>query len=104
MFLPRLNGKAAMNVRAKISSKGQLVLPKAIRDEFGLAAGSEVDIESAGGKIVLSPIQRKKKTRRVYTLDEVAGMLKYDGPPVSIRDMDRAVDEMFRREWRDEGS
>jgi len=93
-----------MNVRAKISSKGQLVLPKAVRDEFGLVAGSEVDIESRGDRIVLRPRSGKRKTRRIYTVDEVAGMLKYDGPPVSVREMDRAVDEMFRREWRDKGS
>lgn len=93
-----------MNVRARISSKGQLVLPKAVRDAYGLTAGSEVDIETTGGTIVLRPRSGKSKTRRVYTVDEVAGMLKYDGPPVSVRDMDRAVDEMFRREWRDKGS
>jgi AbrB family looped-hinge helix DNA binding protein len=96
--------EAVMNARAKISSKGQLVLPKAVRDEFGLVAGSEVDIESRGDRIVLRPRLGKSETRRVYTVDEVAGMLKYDGPPVSIRDMDRAVDDMFRREWRDKGS
>jgi AbrB family looped-hinge helix DNA binding protein len=93
-----------MNVRAKMSSKGQLVLPKAVRDEFGLVAGSEVDIETTSDKIVLRPRSGKQKARRVYTIEEVAGMLKYDGPPVSVRDMDRAVEEMFRREWRDEGA
>ena len=93
-----------MNVRARISSKGQLVLPKAVRDEFGLVAGSEVDIESKGDRIVLRPRSGESKARRVYTVEEVAGMLKYDGPPVSIRDMDRAVDEMFRREWRGKGA
>jgi len=91
-----------MNVRAKISSKGQLVLPKAVRDQFGLVAGSEVDIESKGRSIVLTPRRRERK--KTYTIDEVAGMLKYDGPPVSIRDMDRAVEEEFRRQWRAKGA
>lgn len=93
-----------MNARVKISSKGQLVLPKAVRDEFGLVAGSEMDIESVGDAIMLRPRGKKQKNGRVYTVDEVAGMLKYDGPPVSIRDMDRAVDEEFRRLWRDKGA
>lgn len=91
-----------MNARAKISSKGQLVLPKAVRDQFGLVAGSEVNIESTGSSIVLTPLRRK--VRRKYTIDEVAGMLKYDGPPVSIRDMDRAVEEEFRRQWHAKGA
>jgi AbrB family looped-hinge helix DNA binding protein len=93
-----------MNARARISSKGQLVLPKAVRDEYGLGPGSEVDIEGVGETIVLRPRTRKRKTGRIYTLDEVAGMLKYDGPPVSIRDMDRAVEEEFRRRWHAKGA
>jgi AbrB family looped-hinge helix DNA binding protein len=93
-----------MNVRAKISSKGQLVLPKAVRDAYGLTAGSEVEIESVGETIVLRPHVRRPRTGRVYTLDEVAGMLKYDGPPVSIRDMDRAVEEEVRRRWHAKGA
>jgi AbrB family looped-hinge helix DNA binding protein len=93
-----------MNVRAKISSNGQLVLPKAVREAYGLTAGSEVEIESVGETIVLRPHVRRPRTGRVYTLDEVAGMLKYDGPPVSIRDMDRAVEEEFRRRWHAKGA
>ena len=93
-----------MNARAKISSKGQLVLPKAVRDAYGLTAGSEVEIEGVGETIVLRPQVRRPRTGRVYTLDEVAGMLKYDGPPVSIRDMDRAVEEEFRRRWHAKGA
>jgi AbrB family looped-hinge helix DNA binding protein len=93
-----------MNARARISSKGQLVLPKAVRDAYGLTAGSEVEVETVGDTIVLRPRVRKPRTGRVYTLDEVAGMLKYDGPPVSIRDMDRAVEEEFRRRWHAKGA
>lgn len=93
-----------MNVRAKISSKGQLVLPKAVRDAHSLVPGSEVDIESVGDAIVLRPRVTKRRNERTYTLDEVAGMLKYDGPPVSIRDMDRAIEEEFRRRWHAKGA
>lgn len=89
-----------MNARAKISSKGQLVLPKAVRDAYGLAAGSEVEVESAGDVILLRP--RPKKARKTYTFDEVAGFLKYNGPPVTLEDMERAVEEEARRKWNAE--
>ena len=91
-----------MNVRARISSKGQLVLPKAVRDAFGLGPGSEVEIESTGNSIVLKPITRRNRKR--YTVDEVAGFLKYEGPPVSIRDMDRAIEDEVRRKWHAKGA
>ncbi|QDB99981.1 AbrB/MazE/SpoVT family DNA-binding domain-containing protein [Mesorhizobium sp. 8] len=86
-----------MNVRAKISSKGQLVLPKAVRDAYGLDAGSEVEVESAGDVILLRP--SPKKTRNTYTLDEAAGFLKYEGPSVTLKDMERAIEEEARRKW-----
>ncbi len=89
-----------MNARARISSKGQLVLPKAVRDAFGLGPGSEVDIESVGDTIVLKPIARKERKR--YSIDEVAGILKYDGPPVTLEDMERGIEEEARRMWNAE--
>lgn len=89
-----------MSARARISSKGQLVLPKAVRDAYGLSAGSEVEVESAGDVILLRP--RPKKARKTYTIDEVAGFLKYDGPPVTLEDMERAIEEEARRKWNAE--
>ncbi len=86
-----------MNARVKISSKGQLVLPKAVRDAHGLVPGSVVEVESVGDTIVLKP--RTRVARKKYTLDEVAGFLKYDGPPVTIEDMNRGIEEEARRMW-----
>ncbi len=86
-----------MNVRAKVSSKGQLVLPKAVRDAHGLGPGSEVEVESVGDTIVLRPATRT--ARKKYSIDEVAGFLKYDGPAVVIEDMNRGVEEEARRMW-----
>ena len=91
-----------MNARAKISSKGQLVLPKAVRDAHGLGPGSEVEVESAGDVILLRP--RPKRARKTYTIDEVAGFLKYDGPPVTLDDMERGLEEEARRMWNAERS
>jgi AbrB family looped-hinge helix DNA binding protein len=91
---------AAMNARARISSKGQLVLPKAVRDAHRLGPGSVVDIESTGDSIVLRPITRKVRKR--YTIDEVAGFLKYKGPPVTPEDMERGIVEEARRMWNAE--
>lgn len=70
---------------ATITSKGQMTLPKAIRDELGLKAGDRVKIFlRPNGGIVLMP------TRPVTDLK---GILKYDGPPVSIEEMDEAIAE-----------
>jgi AbrB family looped-hinge helix DNA binding protein len=73
------------------------VLPKAIRDAYGLGAGSEVEIHTGNGGIILTPLPRK--ARRKYTIDEVAGFLKYDGPPVTVEDMNKGIEEEARRMW-----
>lgn len=41
----------------KLSSKGQLVIPKPIRRALGLRPGMELHIELVGRKIVLEPVE-----------------------------------------------
>ena len=55
--------------RTRISSKGQVVLPKEVRDRLGWSAGTELEVESEGDVVVL-------RSRRVVprtTLADVAG-------------------------------
>ena len=42
-----------VSVSGKISSKGQIVLPKIFRDEYGLSPGQSVIIKEEGGKLVI---------------------------------------------------
>jgi antitoxin PrlF len=44
----------AMTVR--LSSKGQLVIPKELREALGLQPGTQFDVELREGKIILEPI------------------------------------------------
>lgn len=76
----------------KLSTKGQLVVPKAIRDRHNWKPGTKLTVvDTAEGMLVkaapLFPLTR---------IEDVAGCLKYDGPPVSLEDMDAAVEQMFR--------
>ena len=58
-----------------LSSKGQLVIPKAIRDDAQVAAGSQLEVRFENGEIRLRPIVAAGAT----TLDEVAGCLARSG-------------------------
>ena len=80
----------------RVSSKGQVVLPKSLRDELDWPAGTDLTIEKRDGSVVL----RRKSTIRPTTIDEVAGMFKYDGPPISLEDMERAIDAEHAERWR----
>lgn len=87
-----------MNARAKMSSKGQVVIPKEVRVAHGLETGVEFDVDYSGRTIVLTrldPLQR-----RLWTVDEVAGFIKHSGPPVSVEDMNAVVASEAKRMWR----
>ena len=43
-------------VLTRLSSKGQLIIPKSIRDALGLKAGTEFCIRLKEGQIILEPI------------------------------------------------
>ena len=71
----------------RLSSKGQIVLPKSIRESHAWTPGTEFVIEDSDGGILLRPAARVPAT----TLDEVVGCLRYKGKPKTISQMKRAV-------------
>lgn len=60
---------------AKVSSKGQLVIPSGMRDELGIQAGTRVALRIEGSRIVLQPVT----TRLV---DELCGITE-GGPSMT---------------------
>ena len=71
----------------KMSSKGQVIIPKALRSRYSWGTGQKLDVIDTGDGILLKPSRTFQKTR----LDEVAGMLKYSGKPVSLEEMEAAI-------------
>jgi antitoxin PrlF len=79
---------------ATLTSKRQITLPADACAKLRLVKGSKVDVAvNEAGEIVLRP-----KTGDIRRL---RGILKYDGPPVSIEEMNasigRAIVESFKR-------
>ncbi len=66
-----------------ISTKGQIVLPIAVRRALGLQPGMRVDVTVDGKRAMVTPAPAKK----TVSLDEIAALLKYDGPVVSVAEM-----------------
>ena len=80
----------------KLSSKGQIVIPKSLRDARGWKAGTEFEVRETMQGLTLVP----KKLFRETTIDEVAGVLKdaYNGPARTVEEMDAAIGrEVVRR-------
>jgi AbrB family looped-hinge helix DNA binding protein len=83
--------------KTRLSSKGQVIIPKAVRDRHGWQPGAELEVDDLGDAVVLRPA----KPFRPTTFEEVRGCLKYDGPPLTIEEMDEAVAREARRMWEE---
>ena len=78
---------------ATVSTKGQLVLPLAIRRALGWEAGTRLIVESTGDGVLLRREPAFPKTRP----EDVYGRLPRKGPPKSADEMGEAVLEEAER-------
>ncbi|HEW93794.1 AbrB family transcriptional regulator [Candidatus Geothermarchaeota archaeon] len=44
-----------------VSKKGQVVIPKAIRDRLGLKPGTVLRVDTEGKKVILEPVEKPPK-------------------------------------------
>jgi AbrB family looped-hinge helix DNA binding protein len=63
----------SMDTTITMDSAGRIVLPKALRDQFGLHPGSEFELRHDGTEIRLRPLSEDRP------LEEVNGFLVYTG-------------------------
>lgn len=94
------NLTAGQNVmeKTRLSSKGQIIIPKAVRDAHGWTEGTEFTVEDTKDAIVLRP-QRAALFPRT-TIDDVIGCANYKGPRKSIKDMNDGIVKEARRMWQ----
>ena len=75
-----------------VTQKGQVTIPKHVRDSLQLVTGDKVEfVQNESGEIVIKPATRK--------VIDVAGLLsRYKKvKPATIEDMDQAVANHFRQ-------
>ena len=79
--------------KTKLSSKGQVVLPRAIRAAKSWRPGQLLAVVSTDDGVLLTPLNRFESA----SLDDVVGCLRYKGKAKSIEEMDAAVAREARR-------
>ena len=83
----------------RVSSKGQVVIPKSIRDRLHLEAGATLSVGVENDAIVLHQVRKALRLPTESEIDAVAGCLKVVGPMPSRTDEDAAIAALFRKEW-----
>jgi AbrB family looped-hinge helix DNA binding protein len=84
---------SAEGATTTVSTKGQVILPKAIRERRRWRAGTRLVVEDTPDGVLLKPAPFFAPTRP----EDVFGMLKYSGPPKTIEEMDAAIEAEVKR-------
>jgi AbrB family looped-hinge helix DNA binding protein len=71
----------------KLSSKGQVVLPRSVRSARGWKPGVKLAVENRPEGVLLRPLKMFAETK----LGDVIGSAGYRGPRKTLRDMEDAV-------------
>ena len=69
-------------IESTVTKKGQTTLPKPVRDTLGVQVGDRVRYIILDGEVRILPV---RPIRRLF------GVLKHDGPPVTVEEMKRAA-------------
>jgi len=79
---------------ATLTTKGQITIPKAVRESLGLNTGDKLEFVMTDKKEVLvRPVSKK--------VDEVFGKLFSAGrKPVSVEEMDKKVKQRIRKNFK----
>jgi AbrB family looped-hinge helix DNA binding protein len=79
----------------RLSTKAQVIVPKSLREALRWRPGQELEVINTKEGLLLRAKAPFKPTR----LEDVAGMLKYDGPPVSDKQIQARLTASLRKEW-----
>lgn len=79
-----------------LSSKGQVIIPKAVRSAHRWESGLELQVIDTGDGILLKP----KAPFEVAELADVAGLLKARIKPMTDTQIAQALQHDVRRKWR----
>ncbi len=76
-----------------ISTKGQVVIPKDIRQRHGWSPGTELQVEDRDDCVVL----RRTEVPPRSSVDDLLGCLPHEGPPKTLGEMEEGIARGARR-------
>ena len=71
-------------IESVVNFRGRTTLPKAVREALSVEAGDRVRYIVHGDEV---------RIRKVKPIGRLFGALEYNGPPLSLEDMERAIIE-----------
>ena len=78
--------------KTRLSNKGQVVIPKAVRAAHGWKPGLEFVVEDVGDGVLLKPLTPYASTE----INDVLGCVRYKGSRKTLKDMEAAIKQGAR--------
>jgi AbrB family looped-hinge helix DNA binding protein len=82
-----------MSFQIKLSVKGQVVIPKDVRDALNLKPGETLNLKRVGNQVIMEAAGSARK--KIDYSEFRSRMPKYHGSKVSIDDMNSKIHEIF---------
>lgn len=84
-----------MDIRTRVSAKGQVVIPKVIRQRHQMVAGRVLDVIETPEGVLLRPSAKGEGSSVDEAIAKLREIVRYEGPPVSIEDMNATIARMW---------
>lgn len=88
-----------MTKHTRVSAKGQVVIPKDVRDRLKWTPGTELEVvDGAAGVMLRAKPPARKKLSFEEGMAKLRAVVDYKGPVGTDADWKAAIDEMFRND------
>ena len=83
----------------KLSSKGQVLIPKAVRVALNWRAGMAFDLQAQGDHVTIQPLTVPSHLPSREEVRRVAGLIEYNGLYISDVETGQRLDAAAQRDW-----
>jgi len=88
-----------MTRETRVSTKGQVVIPKDVRDRLHWDVGTVLEVVDGSAGVML---RAKPKAKKALSFEEAMAKMRktvnYTGPRISDEDANASIDRMFRED------
>lgn len=88
-----------MNARATFSAKGQIVIPKDVRDRYRFTNGQVVDVVETPEGVLLRTPSRQKAASYAEAVERMRQAIGYSGPPLGEEEWQAGIAKAIKEKW-----
>jgi AbrB family looped-hinge helix DNA binding protein len=85
-----------MTIHTKVSAKGQIVIPKDVRDKLAWTQGTSLEVVAGNGGVFLRPVKQCSDESFESFAKRIQKMVGYKGPKITDEMANEAIAQMFR--------